>query len=263
MSQLKHRLNGYSFLTGKGLEIGALHLPAEIPARCEVEYCDVISREEAIQLFPEIDANQFVEVKHICNVDKDGLSLFEDAAFDFVILNHVIEHVANPIKVIAELFRVTRNGGFVVISAPDKNYNPFDKNRPLTPYNHFLDEYRADVVEVTDDHYLELMSAVTPEALSLESDQISQIIQRLRSRHEHAHAWDSVTFADFLTRSLDNLDIVAKCVYSSSAEENNLEYFSVWKKGLKNMRVELSVRDRLRAWQTLLLLRLSRLRHIA
>ena len=263
MSKLKHRLKGYNFLAGNGLEIGALHLPAQVPLRCKVEYCDAITKEQAIQLFPEVDANQFVEVKHICDLDKDGLSLFEDGRFDFVVLNHVIEHVANPIRVIAELFRVTRDGGFVVVSAPDKNYNPFDQNRPLTPYAHLLEEYITGVVEVTDVHYVELMQAVTPEALSLNSDEITNIIKRLRSRHEHAHAWDSPTFADFLTRSFDTLDIVATCVFVSSAEENKLEYFSVWKKGLIGTRAGVTVSDRLRVWWTLLTSRLRQLQCVA
>ena len=63
--------------------------------------------------------------------------MLSDNTFDFVILNHVIEHVANPINAIKEIFRVTR--GLVVISAPDKHFT-FDKQRQLTPFDHLMTE---------------------------------------------------------------------------------------------------------------------------
>jgi SAM-dependent methyltransferase len=47
---------------------------------------------------------------------------FLDATFDVVILNEVIEHVADDRKTIAECVRVLRPGGRVVIYAPNRLY---------------------------------------------------------------------------------------------------------------------------------------------
>lgn len=227
---MQHRLKGYALLQGRGIEIGALHQPASVPENCEVVYCDAISKEEATQYFPEVDSNLFVDVDHICDLDKDGLSTFQDDEFDFVILNHVIEHVANPINVIRELFRVVRTGGAVIISAPDKRYT-FDKGRDYTSFEHLWHEYKENVTEVTDEHYIDFLESVHPEIIAscAESD-LGHHIENVRRRREHAHVWDSNTFESFLDECTSRLAISADCIYKSHAEDNSKEYFSVWKK---------------------------------
>ena len=49
---------------------------------------------------------------------------FKDNTFDIIISDDVIEHLSNPSKVIAELRRVLKPGGFLVISFPPY-YHPF------------------------------------------------------------------------------------------------------------------------------------------
>jgi len=94
---LNHRQKGYNFLSGHGLEIGAFHQSAAIPKCCTIEYCDAHSKEEAAKLFPELNLDDLVEVDHICDLDKEGLSIFESERFDFVIFNHVIDQYAKPV----------------------------------------------------------------------------------------------------------------------------------------------------------------------
>ncbi len=229
MSHLVPRQGGYKLLTGQGLEIGALHQPAAIPAHCKIEYCDANHREESAKFFPELSINDLVPVTYISDLDTQGLSIFEDNKFDFVILNHVIEHVANPIKVLGELFRVVKPNGLVVLSAPDKDYT-FDKNRALTPYSHLLEEYQQNVSVITDEHYLDFLRGVHPEVFQLSEDEIKQRVQFVKDRREHAHVWDSRSFAEFLTISFTLLGIRAKCEFLSTADSNKFEYFSVWRK---------------------------------
>ena len=50
---------------------------------------------------------------------------YPDATFDVVFSNEVIEHVGNDRQAIAEAVRVTRDGGHVVIYAPNRLY-PFE-----------------------------------------------------------------------------------------------------------------------------------------
>ncbi|MDM8564353.1 class I SAM-dependent methyltransferase [Candidatus Halobeggiatoa sp. HSG11] len=227
-TQLNHRQNGYSFLNGNGLEIGACHQPATIPDNCTIEYCDANSKEETVKLFPELDINTLVEVEHICDLDKDGLSIFPTEYFDFVILNHVIEHVANPIKVVEELFRVVKNDGYVVISAPDKDFT-FDKERALTPFAHLREEYENNVNFVTDEHYIDFLKAVHPNAYKQGPDKLSKHINTVKKRREHAHVWDSKTFDEFMLNTLELLNLQATCVLVNFGNDNKFEYFSVWK----------------------------------
>ena len=226
---MQHRLQGYALLQGCGLEIGALHQPALIPENCEVVYCDAISKEEAAQHFPEVDANLFVDVDYICDLDREALSQFKEHQFDFVILNHVIEHVANPIKVVRDLFRVVKVGGSVVISAPDKRYS-FDVKRDNTSFEHLWNEYELNITAVTDEHYLDFLKGVHPDIIAHCSDaDINHHIENVRRRREHAHVWDSNTFQSFLDECISRLSISADCIYKSQAKENLKEYFSVWR----------------------------------
>ena len=45
---------------------------------------------------------------------------FEDDRFDLVVASHVIEHVRNPLDVVAECVRVCRPGGRIYIEAPSE-----------------------------------------------------------------------------------------------------------------------------------------------
>jgi len=229
MSHLTHRQAGYDLLTGHGLEIGAFHQPAVIPAHCTIEYCDAQSKQEAIKLFPELNINDLVDVHYICDLDKEGLSLFESEHFDFVVFNHVIEHVANPIKVISELFRITKSGGHVVISAPDKKFT-FDRHRALTSFAHLKEEYEKNVTQVTDAHYIDFLQNVHPEVFQLSPEKQQARLDSVKNRREHAHVWDSNTFSEFMLNAIELLQLKTTCVFVSVGENNQFEYFSVWQK---------------------------------
>jgi 2-polyprenyl-3-methyl-5-hydroxy-6-metoxy-1,4-benzoquinol methylase len=229
MSHLIHRRAGYDLLIGHGLEIGAFHQPAIIPAHCTIEYCDAQSKEEAIKLFPELNINDLVDVHYICDLDKEGLSLFESERFDFVIFNHVIEHVANPIKVVSELFRIIKPGGHVVISAPDKNFT-FDRHRALTSFTHLKEEYEKNVTVVTEEHYIDFLRGIRPEFFNLSPDKLQERINHVRNRREHAHVWDSQSFNEFMLNALKLLQIKTTRLFINVGENNQFEYFSVWQK---------------------------------
>ncbi len=226
---MQYRQNGYALLRGHGLEIGALHNPAAIPSQCTVDYCDVISKEQAVDLFPELDPNTIVEPRYIANLDQGELSQFSDQQFDFVIISHVIEHLANPIAIVNDVFRITKYGGHVVMVCPDKRYT-FDRQRDLTPFTHLVDEYQQHVSVVTNDHYRDMLRGVYPHIRHLSDEELDRDhVPTVRSRREHAHVWDSYSFKRFMQASLILVDRYATCVYEVYGEITNLEYFSVWR----------------------------------
>ena len=225
----KHRKRGYKLLTGRGLEIGALHESATLPSNCKVEYADVITKEQAIINFPEIDKNKLVNVDHICNIDKDGLQKFENETFDFVIFSHVIEHLANPIQALEALFRVTKFGGMVLIVVPDKRFT-FDKDRGLTPFEHLKEEYINKISDVSDEHYLDFLNAVHPDVMKNSKEAADRALNSVRKRREHAHVWDSNSFKQFLLESFSLLNINYQLCFENTGDTNKFEYFSIWKK---------------------------------
>ena len=50
---------------------------------------------------------------------------FEDNYFDFIICNHVLEHVKDDKKAMSELFRVLKQGGEAVLQVPISKYNMY------------------------------------------------------------------------------------------------------------------------------------------
>jgi 2-polyprenyl-3-methyl-5-hydroxy-6-metoxy-1,4-benzoquinol methylase len=71
------------------------------------------------------------------NLEKDRFQ-FDNASIDFVTLNAVIEHIANPSNLLGETNRVLRNGGLIFIRTPNwkmdyKNF--FNDPTHVKPYS--------------------------------------------------------------------------------------------------------------------------------
>src|SRR5256885_8321998 len=47
---------------------------------------------------------------------------FDDAAFDLVVMKHVLEHTPAPLRALAEVKRVLKPGGVVLVAVPDLSY---------------------------------------------------------------------------------------------------------------------------------------------
>lgn len=152
---------GYAFLNGKGIEIGPFEHPAKLPPSCEVEYCDAITPEQARVFFPELSVIDLPHIHHIIDLNKEGLVKFPNDSLDFVICNHVIEHLVDPIRILGELMRVVRPGGHVVIAAPDKEYT-FDKKRPLTPWEHNVSDYEMRATDSSPEDYMDILTYIHP-----------------------------------------------------------------------------------------------------
>lgn len=229
MIPLPHREKGCASLHGNGLEIGALHEPMRLAAGCTVRYFDVVDRPTAQKLFPEIDSAALVPVDFVGNIDADGLQQFAEGQFDFAICNHVLEHLANPIKAVRDLFRIVRPAGHVVLAIPDKDYT-FDRPRALTSFDHVWDDFANDVSENSDEHYIDFLRAAGPHVFAEPAENLPGHLEWVRRRREHAHVWNSASFRQFLDESLRRLKIDAALRFESRGPENQIEYFSVWEK---------------------------------
>lgn len=76
---------------------------------------------------------------------------FKSNSLDYVASSHVLEHVANPIKALAEWHRVLRPGGIIYMIVPDRRYT-WDHARALTPIDHFFDDFRSETTSVDGTH---------------------------------------------------------------------------------------------------------------
>jgi len=137
-ADLRERL-AKRYVNGSGLEIGALHRPAILPAGVDVKYVDLLSREESIKKFPELEASEIVAVDFIDN----GFVLSEipKSSQDFLIANHVLEHTPNPIQVLKNWSRILKPYGILFVTVPIAQAC-FDKGRALTTLEHLIDDFK-------------------------------------------------------------------------------------------------------------------------
>ncbi|KWT92846.1 class I SAM-dependent methyltransferase [Candidatus Magnetominusculus xianensis] len=226
---MEHRTAAYSLLSGCGLEIGALNCPAVLDkAKCTVKYLDIHDMDVSKKLFCEVDPALFVKPDFIGDININPVSEITNEDFDFIILNHVLEHVANPIRVFLHVWPAINKNGLLVLSVPDKDYT-FDKDRQLTKFEHLLADYYLEVNEAADDHYTDFLIAVHPETFQTKEAFLSAV-RNVRNRNEHVHVWNSTTFKEHLLKIIDMFSIGTEIVLESAAAANKIEYFVVLRK---------------------------------
>ena len=193
-------------LAGHGVEIGPGHVPFPVPPGVEVSYVDRWEPGENNALFPELGGSSgFPEPHVVANLDEDRLSGLADGSQDFVIASHVIEHLANPLAMLVDIHRVLRPGGLLILLVPDR-HRTFDRDRPPTPLDHLVDEYRRDVRSVDDAHITEFVLATRAhDGGSANGDVTAEEIAVHRRRSVHAHVWDADEFVEVLDHAAHQL----------------------------------------------------------
>ncbi len=214
-------------LLGSGLEIGPGHHPYRLAEGATVKYIDRWTPAEASELFPEI-SDGFVEPDYIADFNVEGLAPVADESQDFVIASHVLEHVANPLRMLSEIHRVVRPGGAVLILLPDRRRIRTDSRRPPTPLQHVVDDYAAGVTELSLDHILEEVAASGIAIPSSAADR-AELVRWHQLRSVHAHCWNEAEFADLVHYSIGTLGLAFELVDAVSADETqfgeaNIEY---------------------------------------
>ena len=78
--------------------------------------------------------------------DGTALTVIADAKYDFLLSCHNLEHIANPLRALAEWTRVVRPQGHLLLILPNPVGN-FDHRRPVTRFAHLLDDHARGVDE--------------------------------------------------------------------------------------------------------------------
>lgn len=116
-----------------------------------------------------------------------------DASYDFLLSSHALEHSANPLKALKESFRVLKPGGTMILILPERAAT-FDHRRPITKFEHLLEDERNDVGEDDMTHYEEIM-ALHDLARDKPAGTIEQFrarsLKNLENRGLHQHVFDT------------------------------------------------------------------------
>jgi SAM-dependent methyltransferase len=89
--------------------------------------------------------------------DATDLAAIADAAYDFLLASHILEHVANPLRALQEFHRVVKPKGSLLIAVPNQ-LQTFDHRRPLTTFAHLEADLAASTDESDTTHLEEILT---------------------------------------------------------------------------------------------------------
>lgn len=223
------------WLSGEGIEIGALHQPIKLPDDVKVRYVDYKTKAENQARYPELGGRDLVDT----DIVDDGfiLSKVTDQSQDFIIANHALEHSPDPYGTLLVWKSKLRPRGLLYFALPiaEKCY---DHGRPLTTLEHFLDDHRlcsvgdvSQLLATTEAHLQEFLriSAVNirrenePEYIpdEREIEQLcSDLISNVRKRIENSNQ----TYNDLITAHVVSLNQVYDIHYHTFSPVSLLEF---------------------------------------
>jgi predicted SAM-dependent methyltransferase len=184
------------YLRGEGIEVGALHHPLWIPPGAHVRYVDHMSRDELLRAAEGVYGRSTEVVETDVVDDGACLAKFADESVDFVIANHVLEHIEDPIRALRNWARVVRSNGVLLITLPDARHTWFDAPRQRTTIEHVLRD-NADGPAISHEEHFREWARV---AEGLPAERIEgRMAELAESAWEiHYHAWDLEGFLDLL-----------------------------------------------------------------
>lgn len=203
MNYIAQRASYYRFLEGVGIDVGPFDKPfIKDPAKIniEVKYVDHLTCEELKKMFPEIENLNPVPLDYICDISKEGFIFAQDESYDFIILSHIVEHVANPFFLIKESYRILKEGGVLYISTPDCRFSN-DVGRLKTTFKELENLFKDDIREISDDYVLAYLKSPVISKIPWVNEILNnpllitkEVYDNERKRSFHVHVWDCLTF---------------------------------------------------------------------
>lgn len=178
---------------GCGIEVGAAATPALVPRHASVKYVDKYPIAH-LEADPELKGLKFPPPDIIASAET--LEAVPSRSQDFVLAFSLLEHVQDVLGSLSSFCRVTRAGGSIVVSVPDKRLYGPDKLRDITPFEHFVRDYREGPEWSRADHFREVGRV----RLNLAGDELESFVNEkiAQDAHTHFHVWSPDAFLRML-----------------------------------------------------------------
>ena len=192
-AKLSRALIAQTYLSGHGIEIGALHNPLQVPPSAKVKYVDRLPIAQLREQYPELNDKELVAVDILD--DGERLTTIPDASLDFVIANHFVEHSQDPIGAVLNMLRVLKPGGRLYLAIPDKRCC-FDSDRPVTSLAHLMRDHAEGPEWSRAQHFEEWAKLVNKAA----DDEVEkQAAELMRTNYSiHFHVWTPIEMLEFI-----------------------------------------------------------------
>jgi len=123
-----------------------------------------------------------------------------DGSYDFVLSSHMLEHSANPIRVLLEWRRLLKSGGYLLLVLPE-GQSTYDRRRPVTTLAHLMDDFARSTPESDSTHFEEIVALHSehPDREGLRRSLEDNVVHRMAHHHvfDLALSVDLVRFAGF------------------------------------------------------------------
>jgi SAM-dependent methyltransferase len=205
-------------------------MPLGIHREARVRYVDRLTVEEQRRQYPELAGVQLAPVDVIGSAE--DLSAFDDCSLDFVIANHLLEHLEDPIAGLLEFARVLKPGGIVYLGLPDQR-RTFDRERELTSVEHLLRDHEEGAITSRRDHYVEWARHVA----HVQPGEIDGYVERNMSDAYsiHFHCWHPDTFLDFFVAVREKFGLDFEILaFVPPENEGDVEFIVILAKGRNN-----------------------------
>lgn len=223
-----------SYLSGEGIEIGALHQPLAAPPQAHVHYLDRMTTPDLRREYPELAEYDLTEVDIVD--DGERLPTVGAETQDFIIANHFLEHTEDPIGTIETHLGKLKPGGVLFYAVPDKRFT-FDFRRPVTPIEHMVADHEEGPERSRHEHFRDWCRFVygqeRPEGEGepglAEEEWVEQSAARLEAQNYsiHMHVW---TQAEFLRLILTLRERAAEGFDIEAAARVGIEFVVVLRK---------------------------------
>jgi len=188
------------YLAGTGIEIGGLNRPLKVPKDVKVRYVDLIDNETAKNvIYPNLKKNKVSLVNVDIVDDGEKLSSISQESQDFIIANHFLEHTQNPIKTIKNHLSRLKVNGILFYCVPDKR-KTFDKNRPITTFEHVLKDFKEGPGWSYESHLHEYIELIQHPKSKISNEKLVEGLRRSK-KNIHFHVWDRDALYEFLEKT--------------------------------------------------------------
>ena len=201
------------YIRGNGIEIGAAHMPLPVFEGAKVSYVDVAPTDEIRRRWPEVAKLDLVDVTIVDEGER--LDTVINASQEFVIANHFLEHCLDPIGAIITQHRVLKPNGILYFAVPDKRHT-FDGNRPLTTYQHLLQEHKYADERFRREHTEEYVRLAEKRTKSV-AKRVNELLKT--DYRPHFHVWTQVGIMELFIGAIRDFDL--RFVFEAVVQNNH------------------------------------------
>lgn len=186
------------YLFGEGIEIGPMAMPLRLPPGVSVRYVDRLDREGLLEVEGPYLMHDPALIPEIDVVDEaDRLANFAEDSVDFVVANHVLEHLEDPIEALEQMLRITRPGGVILLTLPHARHS-FDVARPRTTVEHLIRDHEEGPQVSRREHYEEWARFLEHRTGDDDVQRRVEEFAATDARH-HFHVWELEGFLQLVT----------------------------------------------------------------